>query len=76
MVATESFAGEMIRGCIAAATEADHVILVADTEGVDDLETSAVNALLARGVDKFVYATMATTVEYRPAGAARPAARV
>jgi LacI family transcriptional regulator len=66
VVATESFAGEMVRGCIAAATEAGHVILVADTEGVDDLETSAVNALLARGVDKFVYATMATTIHTVP----------
>jgi LacI family transcriptional regulator len=66
VVATESFAGEMVRGCIAAATEAGHVILVADTEGVDDLETSAVNALLARGVDKFIYATMATTIHTVP----------
>ena len=33
VVATESFAGEMVRGCIAAATEAGHVILVADTRG-------------------------------------------
>jgi LacI family transcriptional regulator len=64
VVATESFGGEMIRGCIAAATERDHVVLMADSEGADELEDSAVLALLARGVDRFVYATMAT-VEYR-----------
>jgi LacI family transcriptional regulator len=63
VVATESFAGEMLRGSIAAATERGHVVLMADSEGVDDLEASSVHALLAQGVDKFVYATMGT-IEY------------
>lgn len=66
VVATESFAGEMLRGCIAAATDQGHVILMADSEGVDDLEASAVHALLSRGVDKFLYATMATSVRSVP----------
>src|SRR4051812_14452753 len=34
VVGTESFAGEMLRGCIAAATDRGHVVFVADTEGV------------------------------------------
>jgi LacI family transcriptional regulator, galactose operon repressor len=63
VVATESFAGEMLRGCIAAATERGHVVLMADSEGVDDLEASSVRALLSQGVQKFVYATMGT-IEY------------
>jgi LacI family transcriptional regulator len=67
VVATESFAGEMLRGCIAAATDHGHVVLIADSEGVDDLETSAVQALLSRGVDTFVYATMATSIRTVPA---------
>ena len=49
VVATESFGGEMMRGCIAAATERGHVVLIADSEGVDELEESAVRALLAPG---------------------------
>lgn len=67
VVATESFAGELIRGAIAAAADRGHVVLLADTEGVDDLATSAVLALRTRGVDKFVYATMATTIGPVPA---------
>lgn len=66
VVATEPFAGEILRGCIAAATDQGHVILMADTEGVDDLESSAVRALLSRGVDKFIYATMATSIRPVP----------
>jgi LacI family transcriptional regulator len=62
VVATESFAGEMLRGGIAAAAERGHVVLMADSEGVDDLEASAIRALLSRGVDRFVYATMGTIV--------------
>jgi LacI family transcriptional regulator len=66
VVATESFAGEMLRGSIAAAAERGHVILMADSEGVDDLEASAIRALLARGVDRFVYATMGTIIYSAP----------
>jgi LacI family transcriptional regulator len=62
VVASESFAGEMLRGSIAAATDRGHVVLMADSEGVDDLEASAIRALLSRGVDRFIYATMGTIV--------------
>jgi LacI family transcriptional regulator len=66
VVATESFAGEMLRGAIAAGAERGHVVLIADSEGVADLEVSAIRALLSRGVDKFAYATMATVVSSVP----------
>ncbi|SEF89939.1 LacI family transcriptional regulator [Nonomuraea solani] len=66
VVATEHFAGEMLRGCVAAATDQGHVVLMADSEGVDALEVSAVGALLGQGVRKFVYATMATAVHTVP----------
>jgi LacI family transcriptional regulator, galactose operon repressor len=62
VVATESFAGEMLRGCIAAAADRGHVVLMVDSEGADELEASGVRALLAHGVEKFVYATMGTIV--------------
>jgi LacI family transcriptional regulator len=65
VVATESFAGDMLLGSIAA-TDLGHVVLMTDSEGVDDLEISAVHALLARGVEKFVYATMATSTRSVP----------
>ena len=64
VVATEAFGGEMIRGCISAATERGHVVLMTDSEGVDELEDSAIWALLSRGVDRFIYATLGT-IEYR-----------
>lgn len=66
VVATESFAGDMLLGSIAAATDLGHVVLMTDSGGVDDLEISAVHALLARGIDKFVYATMATSTRSVP----------
>ncbi|MFI7543508.1 LacI family DNA-binding transcriptional regulator [Actinoplanes sp. NPDC049599] len=66
VIATESFAGELLRGCIAAATDRGHLVLMADTEGVGNLEASAVQALLSRGVDRFIYATMATSVRSVP----------
>jgi LacI family transcriptional regulator len=62
VVATEAFAGEMVRGCVAAAAERGHVILMADSEGVDDLESSAVQALLSRRVERFIYGTMGTII--------------
>src|SRR4051794_21586120 len=67
VVATESFAGEMLRGCIAAATDRGRVVLMADSEGVDDLEASSVHALRSQGVDRFVYATMGTIIYSVPA---------
>jgi len=66
VVATESFGGEMLRGSIAAATDRGHVVLMADSEGVDDLEVSAINALRSRGVERFVYATMGTITRSVP----------
>jgi LacI family transcriptional regulator len=72
VVATEPFAGEMIRGCIAAATDRGHVVFIVDSEGVDDLQTSAVHALQSRGVDRFLHATMATTLRRVPDVLRRP----
>lgn len=64
VVASDAFAGEMLRGAIAAANDRGHVVLIADSEGADEIEESAVRALLSRGVTKFIYATLGT-IEYR-----------
>jgi LacI family transcriptional regulator len=59
-VATEPFAGEMIRGGIVAAAERGHSVIVAESEGARGLEAGLVKNLLDSGVGRFVYAAMAT----------------
>lgn len=70
VVGTEAFGGEMIRGCVSAATEQGHVVLMTDSEGVDELAEAAIRALLARGVDRFLVGTMATVENRLPAALA------
>jgi LacI family transcriptional regulator len=53
----ETFAGEMIRGCVAAAADRGHTLLMVETEGARTLEISGVQDLLNRGVERFVYGT-------------------
>lgn len=57
-VATTRFAGGMIRGALDAARAQDHVLLIAETQGDDDLEQHAIEAMLDRQVDGIVYAAM------------------
>ncbi|MEV0616707.1 substrate-binding domain-containing protein [Nonomuraea sp. NPDC050404] len=59
------FAGEMLRGCVAAATDHGHVVLTSHHAGLNE-----VAALLARGVRKFVHVG-AATVTYAVPGALR-----
>jgi LacI family transcriptional regulator len=70
---SEAFAGEMIRGCVTAAADHGHTLLIVESEGAHTLETSGVRDLLDRGVDTFIYGTMGTrrvrlpdTLEGRP----------
>ncbi|WP_338714277.1 LacI family DNA-binding transcriptional regulator [Streptomyces acidiscabies] len=58
-VATTRFAGDMIRGALEAARERDHVLLIAETQGDPEAERQAVEAMLDRQIDGFVYAAMA-----------------
>jgi LacI family transcriptional regulator len=60
VVATTRFAGGMIRGALDAAREHGHVLLIAETQGDRDVERQAIEAMLDRQVDGFVYAAMAT----------------
>lgn len=57
---SEAFAGEMIRGCVMAAADHGHTLLMVESEGAHSLETTGVQDLLDRGVEKFVYGTMGT----------------
>jgi LacI family transcriptional regulator len=60
VVATTRFAGDLIRGALDAARERDHVLLIAETQGDATFERHAIDAMLDRQVDGFVYAAMAT----------------
>ena len=57
-VATTRFASGLIKGALAAAEQAEHVILLAETGGDRARETEAIAALLDRQVDGIVFATM------------------
>ncbi len=59
-VGSESFAGEMIRGCIAAAAEHGRTVLMAESQGDPHLESAAIDGLLARGVDRIILGTTGT----------------
>jgi LacI family transcriptional regulator len=59
-VATEPFAGEMIRGSVATALIHNHLLFVGETEGDPTVEKRLVEDMLDRGVDGFLYAAMYT----------------
>lgn len=57
-VATTRFASGLIRGALAAAEEAKHVMLVLETGGEPEREIEAVEAALDRQVDGLIFAAM------------------
>lgn len=59
-IATEAFAGEVIRGSMATALLHDHLLFVGETEGDPQVEQSLIQSMLDRGVGGFVYASMYT----------------
>lgn len=59
-IATEAFAGEVIRGSVATALLHDHLLFVGETEGDAQVEQSLVQNMLDRGVGGFIYASMYT----------------
>jgi LacI family transcriptional regulator len=58
VVATTRFASGLIRGALQAAEDANHVMLVLETEGDPAREAEAVAAVLDRQVDGIVFAAM------------------
>lgn len=59
-IATEAFAGELIRGSLSTALVHQHLLFVGETEGDDTVEEQLVQDMLDRGVDGFLYASMYT----------------
>lgn len=57
-IATTRFAGGLIKGALAAAEEAGHVVLLLETGGDPEREAEAVGAVLDRQVDGIIFASM------------------
>lgn len=57
-IVTTPFAGSTIRGAQEAAWKAGHVLMLIDTEGDENFEQVAINALLERQIDGVLYARM------------------
>ena len=66
-VATEPFAGEIVRGAVSTALLNDRLLFMGETEGDGELEKRVVRDMLDRGVDGFLYAAMYTLEAHPPA---------
>jgi LacI family transcriptional regulator len=66
-IATEPFAGEVIRGALTAALANDRMLFVVETEGDPRAEDQLVRDMLDRQVDGFIYAVMFTREVQIPA---------
>ncbi len=60
VIASEAFAGELIRGSMASALLHDHLMFIGETEGDPELEKRLVQSMLDRGVGGFLYASLYT----------------
>jgi LacI family transcriptional regulator len=67
LVASEAFAGEIVRGSMATALRGEHLMFIGETQGDPELERQLVHSMLDRGVSGFLYASMYTrTVRVSP----------
>jgi LacI family transcriptional regulator len=66
-LATEPFAGEVVRGSLATALRLQHLLFIGETEGDPRVEERLVQDMLDRGVDGFLYAAMFTRQAKLPA---------
>ncbi len=60
VVATEPFAGQLIRSSITTALQRDHLLFVGESEGDPEIEQHLVRSMLDRGVGGFIYASLYT----------------
>lgn len=58
VVATTRFASGLIKGALEAAEDANHVMLVLETDGDPEREAEAIGAVLDRQVDGIIFASM------------------
>lgn len=66
-LATEPFAGEVVRGALATALHHHRLLFIGESEGDPAVEEGLVQDMLDRGVDGFLYATMFTRQVKLPA---------
>jgi len=66
-VATDTFAGQIIQGCLTTALLKDHLLLIGETQGNPHLERQLIRAMQDRGVTSFLYASMFTRAVTVPA---------
>jgi LacI family transcriptional regulator len=66
-VATTRYANGLIRGALAAAQDAGHVLLLLETGGEPDREVQAIEAALDRQVDGIIFAAMRAREIFVPA---------
>jgi LacI family transcriptional regulator len=59
-VASGQFGSHMLAGASAAAREVDHVLVIGETQGDDELEASLIDEMIDRQVDGIVYARVVT----------------
>src|SRR2546429_515632 len=65
-IATEAFAGEVVRGAVSTAINNQHLLFIGETEGDPQIEKRVVQDMIDRGVDGFLYAAMFTREARRP----------
>ena len=58
-IASDAFAGEMIRGSLTSALLHEHMLFIAETAGAAELEKRLIDNMLDRGVGGFLYASNA-----------------
>jgi LacI family transcriptional regulator, galactose operon repressor len=66
-IATEAFAGDLIRGSIATALQHQRLLYIGETEGNSAVEKRIIQDMIDHGVDGFLYAAMATRETRAPA---------
>jgi LacI family transcriptional regulator len=59
-VASGHYASRMLTGASTAARGNDHLLVIGETEGDTDQQVALIDEMIDRGVDGFVYATLAT----------------
>ncbi|HEY5879224.1 MAG TPA: LacI family DNA-binding transcriptional regulator [Nakamurella sp.] len=66
-IASEMFAGEIVRGALATALRHEHLLFVGETGGDPEVERNIIQGMIDRGVGGFVYASMDTRIVRVPA---------
>jgi LacI family transcriptional regulator len=59
-IATDAFAGELVRGSVATALRHHHLLFIGETEGDPAVEKQVIQDMVDHGVDGFLYAAMYT----------------